>query len=273
MKKIIISLLSLFVIIALVGCKEKQVVNPAPAPSPTPEPALDISGGIMVSAAGSLTDVGEELKAAFLEKYPHVTIDFNYASSGALAQQIENGAPTDLFLSAASKDMNTLEEKQLINKDTRVNFAKNEVVIVAAKDSSVEISSLEELANLDFDYYAQGDFEAVPVGRYAKQALEGAGVWEGLTDKRVLATDVNQILSYVTAGNAELGFVFKTDAIRSNDVKIAYILDATSHDPVVYPGAVVTSSINAPLAQAFLDFIVSSEGLAILEASGFASAN
>lgn len=269
MKKIMISFMGLLVILALVACKDKQDSNPAPPPNQSPS----LEGSITVSAAGSLTDVGEKLKTAFIEENSNVTIDFNYASSGALAQQIENGAPSDLFLSAASKDMNTLEEKELIIKDTRVNFASNEAVIVVEKDSTIEINSLEELPSLNFDYYAQGDFEAVPIGRTTKQALEDAGVWEALTDKRVLATDVNQILSYVTAGNAQLGFVFKTDAIRSNNVKIAYILDATSHDPVVYPGAVVKASNNEPLAKAFLDFIVSSKGQAILAENGFAAAN
>ena len=261
-------------VLMLTACGAKDETK-VPAPVATPEPVEEagLEGSIIVSAAGSLTQVGEELKVAFIEKNPKVTIDFNFAASGALVQQIQNGAPSDLFLSAAAKDMNTLEDASLIVKETRTNFARNEVVVVAAKDSALEMKSLEDLATLEYEYYAQGDFEATPIGRYAKQAQEGVGIWEQLTDKRVLGTDVNQILAYVTAGNAQLGFVFKTDAIRTPDVKVIYTLDVATHDKVVYPGAVVTASTNQELAQAFLDFIVGEEGQAILASSGFASAN
>lgn len=224
---------------------------------------------IIVSAAASLTDVAEEIKAKFNEKNPNITVTYNFGSSGKLSQQIQQGAPADIFLSASKKDMDFLAENKLIVEDSRFDFAGNELVVITEKSKELELAKLEDIATLDVKNIVMGDTEATPLGRYGKEALQTLGVWDKIESKMVYMSDVNQVLTHVETQNAEIGIVFNTDAQRAENVKILTKIDKSLHAPVIYPAAAINTSKAQEAAQLYLDFLGSDEGKSILEAKGF----
>lgn len=224
---------------------------------------------IIISAAASLTDVGEELKAKFNELNPEITVTYNFGSSGKLSQQIQQGAPADIFMSASKKDMDFLSENKLIDEDSRFDFASNKIVVITEKSKELEMNSLEEIATIEANNIVIGDIEATPLGRYGKEALENVGVWEAIESKMVFASTVNQVLTHVEEGNGELGIAFNTDALRAENVKIIHDVDPSLHSPVIYPAAAISSSKNLEAAKLYLDFVASEDGKKILEAHGF----
>ncbi len=175
---------------------------------------------LTISAAASLTDAMEELTELFQQEQASVEFIFNFGSSGTLAQQIQHGAPVDVFLSADQAWMDTLEQEGLISSSTRYDFTGNTLVLIAAKDSDAAIHSFTELQAGESGQLAIGDPESVPAGKYTKEALETIGLWEELEPDFVLAKDVRQVLTYVESGNAELGFVYSSDTFISDAVKI-----------------------------------------------------
>lgn len=243
--------------------------TPAAPQASEPAPAQTAQAKIMVSAAASLTDALNELKPGFEADNPGVTVTYSFGSSGKLAQQIGQGAPSDVFLSASAKDMDGLEEKQLIAKDTRQNFAKNELVLVTGTSSSVQLDSFEKLADPSLKHIAVGEPEAVPAGRYAKEVMEALKISDSLTGRLVYGSDVRQVLTFVESGNAEAGIVYASDAAISKKVKVLATAKPEWHKPIVYPGAVVAASANADAAKAFLSYLTSDKGKAILQKYGF----
>lgn len=224
---------------------------------------------LLVSAAASLTDALEDLKQTYEKENEGVTITINPGSSGKLATQIEQGAPSDVFLSASKKDMDTLEEKELIVKDSRIDFTNNVLVLIAHKDSDAAIDSFEDINPEDIEHFSIGEPESVPVGRYTKEVFEHLGLWEPLQTKLVYGSDVRQVLTQVELGNADLGIVYSSDAFISDDVKVLAESNADWHAPIVYPGAVVADSEHQEEAQKFLDYLTSEEGIAFLQKYGF----
>lgn len=241
--------------------KEKENDNKSEPPAEEVE--------IIVSAAASLTDVAEEIKAKFNKKNPHITVTYNFGSSGKLSQQIQQGAPADIFMSASKKDMDFLSENSLIAEDSRFDFASNELVVITEKSKDIELASLEDIATLEVKNIVMGDTEATPLGRYGKEALQNIGVWEKIESKMVYLSDVNQVLTHVETQNAEIGIVFNTDAQRAENVKIMTKIDKDLHAPVIYPAAAIESSKALDAAQLYLDFLASDEGKSILESHGF----
>ncbi|OCA80821.1 molybdate ABC transporter substrate-binding protein [Pseudobacillus wudalianchiensis] len=224
---------------------------------------------VVISAAASLTDALDELQSSFEDEYPDIDLTFNFGSSGKLAQQIEQGAPADVFLSASNQDMDKLQEKKLIQKDSRLEFAKNSLVLIAKKDQSASTSSFEEINREKIDHLAMGEPESVPAGRYTKEVLEHLNIWESLQNKLVLGSDVRQVLTYVESGNAELGVVYASDALTSDKVKVVSEAKADWHEPIVYPGAITSHSEHAKEAKLFLDYLASAEGKEVLHQYGF----
>lgn len=224
---------------------------------------------IIVSAAASLKDAAEEIETAFSKENPMIAVIYNFGSSGNLSQQIQQGAPVDVFLTASKKDMDTISEKAMIDEDTRRDFASNELVVVTGKTTDVKLSTLKDISHLDVNHIVLGDPQAVPAGRYAKESLENIGVWSGIEDKIVYVSDVRQVLTQVETGNADLGFVYNTDAIQSKDVKILMKVDAGLHEQIIYPGAMIKASKNEEAAKLYLDFLSSEEGKSILSSYGF----
>lgn len=223
---------------------------------------------LTIAAAVSLTDALEEIQEIY-EDENNIKLTFNVAGSGTLAQQIKQGAPIDLFISANQKWMDTLEDEEIINRSTREDVTGNNLVLIAHKDSSLSYQSFEEIAPEDVDEVAIGNPESVPAGGYTKDTLESLGMWEPLEKQIILAKDVRQVLTYVETGNADIGFVYESDARSSDDIQILATAEEGHHDPIIYPGAVVEDSKHREEAQAFLDYIISDEGQDILAKHGF----
>ncbi len=233
----------------------------------TSEPAKD-PVDLTISAAASLTDVLLELEKVYKEQQPHVTLTFNMGPSGQLQQQIEQGAPADVFLSAAQKQMNTLEEKDLIVKDTRVDILRNELVLVVNKDFT-GVDSFEDLQKAEVKHIGIGSPESVPAGQYAKEVLENLKMWDALSSKFVEGQNVRAVLSFVETGNAEAGFVYGSDTVVSDKVKIVAPAPEGSNEPILYPAAVVKATKELEAASDFVKFLLTEEAQQILEDFGF----
>ena len=224
---------------------------------------------LTLSAAASLTDALQEIEQQYKTANPHVTLRFNFGASGSLQQQIEQGAPADLFLSAASKNMEALVEKGLIDASQRTTLLHNELVVVTSKDAAFSLDGLEDLKHADIRTLAIGIPESVPAGNYAKEALTAASLWEDLTSKTVQAKDVRQVLQYVETGNAEAGFVYKTDALSTDQVDIAFTVDAALYPAVTYPIGIIKDTDHPDEAEALYAYLQTDEALDIFERYGF----
>ncbi|MEK5068046.1 molybdate ABC transporter substrate-binding protein [Sporosarcina sp. FSL K6-1508] len=224
---------------------------------------------LTISAAASLTDALVDLKPLFESENPTITLSFNPGGSGKLAQQIEQGAPSDVFLSASKKDMDKLQERNLILEDSRTDFAENELVLITNKEKPFNLSSFEEIDRAIIDHFAIGEPESVPVGRYTKQVLEKLGLGESLQSKLVLSSDVRQVLTHVEMGNADIGIVYASDAMISDKVKVLAVANPEWHDQIVYPGAVIADTAHPEEAKAFIAFLTGKQGKEVLRKFGF----
>lgn len=224
------------------------------------------SADLVVSAAASLTNAFGEMKAPFEKAHPGTTLVFNFAASGALLKQMEQGAPVDVF---ASADQETMDKAgDLIDAASRVDFAGNALVLVVPAEGGLAVKDVKELQGDAFKLVAIGNPESVPVGRYAKGTLTAAGLYDALTPKFVLAENVRQALDYVARGEVQAGFVYATDAAtRADKVKVA--LEVAGHKPISYPVALLQASKNKDKGQTFVDFVLGAEGQAILARYGF----
>jgi len=231
-------------------------------------PLLASAQQLTVSAAASLTDAFKELAPKFEATKPGATLRFNFAASGVLLQQIAQGAPVDVFASADQETMNRGAEQKLIAADTRRDFAANSLVLITPVQGSPAIAALADLGKPDVKRIAVGKVASVPVGRYTQQALEGAQLWAGLQPKLVFADNVRQVLDYVSRGEAEAGFVYRTDAELLKD-KVRIAMTVGNHAPVTYPAAVVADSRQAALARDFVAFLGGAEAQAVLAKYGF----
>ncbi|OIO02384.1 MAG: molybdate ABC transporter substrate-binding protein [Desulfovibrionaceae bacterium CG1_02_65_16] len=230
-------------------------------------PGMASAADLTVSAAASLTDAFKALKVAFEKANPGTTITTNFAASGALLRQLENGAPVDVFASADQKTMNQAAEKKLIVPATRVDFVQNSIVLVQPADSKINVKSMADLAKPDVKRVAIGNPATVPAGRYSTEGIALAHLTQALAPKLVPAESVRQTLDYVTRGEVDAGFVFATDA-KHAAAKVRFVQDVPTTTKVTYPIAVIASSKN-PQAKAFIAFVVSPEGQKILGAYGF----
>lgn len=232
--------------------------------------SLQDTDELIVSAAVSLTDAFDEIGEKFQAKSGK-KINFNYGASGALQTQIENGAPVDVFASAGEKQMDSLEERGLINAATRRDFARNSLVLIAAKDSALNVESFSDLTKPEIQKIAVGNPKTVPAGQYAEEALKNSGLLIALQPKIVLAENVRQVLDYVERGETDAGIVYATDALAAKgNVRIAAADDDQStHSPIKYPLAVIKDSARAQTAKEFTDFVLSAAGQSILRKYGF----
>jgi molybdate transport system substrate-binding protein len=197
-----------------------------------------------------------------------VKVIFNFGASGALLQQIDKGAPVDVFASADQKTMDQAKEKSLILIDTRKDFVSNGLVVTVPKDSKMVIKGVKALSESKISRISMGNPETVPAGRYAQEVLSKAGLWEGLKPKLIYAENVRQVLDYVTRGEVDAGFVFATDAALAKD-KVQVAAVAEGHQPIRYPLAVVAATKRKDLSQRFIDFVLGNQGQDILAGYGF----
>lgn len=237
--------------------------GPAPARGGAQQPA-----SLTVSAAISLKDALDELGPAYEQIHPGAKITFNYGGSGTLEHQIEQGAPVDIFVSAADKQMDALESQGLIVAGTRRVLVANELVLIVPAASSV-VRNFQDLARAEVKVVALGEPGTVPAGMYARQSLDHLGLLPAVEKKTVYTKDVRQVLTYVETGNADAGIVYQTDARISAKVRIVATAPAASHDPIIYPAAVVKNSKDITSAHAFLEFLDGPQARAVFAKHGF----
>ncbi len=241
--------------------------------APIPPAMAESPQEITVSAAASLKNSFEEIGKAFGARQKGVKVIFNFASSGDLVRQIEAGAPVDVFASAAIREMDSLEKKNLILPGTRSNFAANGLVLVRPASATVQLKSFGDLRNSAVKRIAIGTPASVPAGMYAEQTLRYYGIWEEIKPKLVFGENVRQVLDYVARGEVDAGIVFATDAgVRTKDVTVVTVAPVESHAAILYPIGVVKDTKNSKLAKAFVDFVLSAEGKGILTKYGFKGA-
>lgn len=223
---------------------------------------------LLVSAAASLTDAFKETGKMYEQKYPGVTVRFNFAATGALLQQIEQGAPVDVFASADQQSMDKAENGGFILPASRTDFAGNGLVLITPPDNKAEVNDLAGLRSAQVQKISIGNPGSVPAGRYAKASLEQQGLWQELSTKLVMASSVKQVLEYVMRGEVEAGFVYATDAVIAVE-KVRTVAWIPLVEPVRYPAAVVAASVKKERAQAFIDYLKGSDGQAVLAKFGF----
>ncbi len=223
---------------------------------------------ITVSAAASLTDAFKELGPKFEALKPGTTVRYNFAASGALLQQIAQGAPVDVFASADQPTMDKANEQKLVDAATRRNFVTNSLVLIEPATGGTGIKALADLNGAAVKKIAIGKVETVPVGRYTKQVLDGASLWATLEPKFVQGDSVRQVLDYVARGEVDAGFVYATDAaLMAGKVKV--VLSPNPSSPVTYPVAVVADSKQKALAGDFVAFLTSDAAQQVLQKYGF----
>ncbi len=225
---------------------------------------------ILVFDAASLTNVLDDLSKAFTAK-TQLPVKSSPAASSALAKQIEAGAPADVFFSADLEWMDYLEQRKLLKPGSRHNVVGNRLVLIAPADSAVAIKIKP---GVDFGpalgaqgKLATGDPDSVPVGKYAKTALEKLGVWDKVSGQIVRAENVRAALAFVARGEAPLGIVYETDALAEKKVRIVAVFPENTHPPITYPIAVTTHG--GPAAQQFVDFVRSKPAGEIFKKYGF----
>ncbi len=223
---------------------------------------------LTVSAAASLTDAFKELAPRFEASRPGTAVRFNFAASGVLLQQINQGAPVDVFASADQVTMDRADTQRRIDSASRTNFVTNSLVLVEPAQGGVGIKALQDLDGTAVKRIAVGKTATVPVGRYTREVLEAAGLWARLEPKFVQADSVRQVLDYVGRGEVDAGFVYRTDAAVSRD-KVKVVASPPGATPVSYPIAVVADSRNKDGAAAFIAFVRSQAGQQVLERHGF----
>jgi molybdate transport system substrate-binding protein len=226
------------------------------------------SSSVTVSAAISLKDALDEIDHKYEQRHPSAKIIFNYGSSGTLQHQIEQGAPVDIFISAAERQMDALESSGLLLAGTRRALVANKLVLIEPAASS-RLKDFQDLARPEVKIVALGEPGTVPAGMYARQTLEHLGLLATVEKKAVYAKDVRAVLTYVETGNADAGIVYLTDARGSPKVRVVAAAPEGTHDRIVYPVAILKNSKNESAARAFLQFLESSDARAVFEKYGF----
>lgn len=265
-RRLFLLLLTTVLLLGLSACNDSQKET---LPTESEAPAETVT--LNISAAISLTDALDELMELYKEVDPAVSFETNYGASGTLQTQIEEGAPADLFLSAGKKQMDSLEEKELLAPTSRVELLFNKEVLIAPKDSKLKLDSFEDLAEAEhLQRLALGDPESVPAGRYATDAITFYDLTDALDGRIVYASNVRQVLDWVANGDVDAGVVYLTDAMTEEDtIDILLEIPQESHKPIVYPASVIASSENIEAAQAFLDWLQTEEAGTVFEKYGF----
>ena len=258
MKKLAL-LLSCLALFVLAGC------GTAPSASDAKKDSVELQ----VSAAASLTDAMKELATEYAKEHPQTKLVFNFGSSGALQQAIENGGAADVFVSAAQKQMNALDEKKLLADGTRVDLLINDVVLITAKDSTLNLPDFKAVLDPAVAHIALGEPKGVPVGQYSEEVFTKLGILDQVKERAVYGSDVRQVLAWVETGDADCGVVYATDAAISDKVKVAAVAPEGTHKPIVYPAAVLKDAKNMNEAKDFLAFLQTDTAKKVFEKYGF----
>lgn len=245
----------MFLLASTVACSDPQTAPPAPPPP-----------SIIVFAAASLTDVLPRAAEAWEVKTgAHATLVFD--ASSRLAKQLEGGAPADLFVSADAQWMDWSVEHALVRPESRRDLLGNTLVLVVPSGSKFVPSNASDLADARVEHLALAG-ENVPAGRYARAAFTSLGAWDAVASRVVYGDSVRTALGWVARGEAQAGVVYATDARVEPGVNVAFTFPATSHPPIVYPGAVTSRAAHADEAASFLTFCAG-DGRGMFEDAGF----
>lgn len=216
---------------------------------------------LTISAAASLKNALAALAKNYRNVQPQTVLHFNFAASGTLQRQVEQGAPVDVFVAASARNIAELRAKKLVDAATIRVVARNTLVLIVPKSSTrssrprPNIRGFADLARADVRLVAIGAPQTVPAGAYAQQALEKIGVWNAVLPKAVRGKDVREVLTQVALGNVDAGIVYGSDAASSRDVRVVSVAPESSHKPIVYPAAVVSASRNAAASRAFVAYL------------------
>lgn len=254
-------------LLLLAGCGSQQAASSGSASSSSAKAGEKVE--LHVSAAASLTDVMKELAENYKKDHPNVEIKFNFGSSGALQQAIQNGGSADLFFSAAQKQMNELEKAGDLAADTRRDLLINEVVLIVPKEGGKDIKAFDEITSDKVAKIALGEPKGVPVGQYSEEVFNNMKILDQVKAKAVYGSDVRQVLAWVENGEADCGVVYATDAAISQKVKIVAKAPEGTHKPIIYPVAILKDSKQKDAAAEFLKFVSAPESAKLFQKYGF----
>ena len=223
---------------------------------------------LTISAAISLKDALEEIKPIYQTIHQDLEIIYNFSSSGSLQQQIEQGAPVDIFISAGNKQMDALESKKLLLVGTRQKLLTNQLVLVTPKNEKL-INNIQDLTQTNVEKIAMGEPHSVPAGQYTIEVLSYYQILDKIKSKIIYAKNVRQVLSYLETGNVNAGFVYLSDAKTSREIRLVEIFSKNSYSPIVYPIAVLKSSKNPKIAKEFSQFLFSRSAKKVFNKFGF----
>lgn len=224
-----------------------------------------IAGEVKLSVAASLKEVINELTAKYEKAHPGTVFVKNFGASGALAGQIENGAPADLFISANIKWMDHLKEKKLVEEKSIGNFARNTLVFTGS--TGKKVTGMNDLARLD--KIGIGSPKSVPAGEYAQTAIKNAGLEQQLQGKLVMTKDVRECLMYAELGEVDGSFVYRTDALQGKKTKLLFTVPQKLYPEVVYPIALTAKAATNSDAKEFFTYLKGREAGSVLKKYGF----
>jgi molybdate transport system substrate-binding protein len=224
---------------------------------------------LTISAAASLNESLLEIKEKFEKENKNIKILYNIGSSGALKQQIFQGAPVDIFLSASHDQFTELFQEGLIDSQEQIDFLGNQLVLITNKENPVQLNGFADLTNSQIKKVAIGIPESVPAGKYAKQTLQNTGVWEQIQPIAIQTKDVRQVLTYVETGNVDAGIVYMTDVKASDKVNVVAVAGEQTHEPIIYPAGIIKTTPHKKEAKIFLDYLQSDTAKIIFEKYGF----
>jgi molybdate transport system substrate-binding protein len=224
---------------------------------------------LLVAAAASLQKPLQEIAPLYNQANPSQTINYNFAASGALQQQIEQGAPVDIFISAASKPMQALQDKGLLASGTTNDLLTNQLVLITSKPASVALTDFQQLVQPEVQRIAIGEPRSVPAGQYATEVLQHLGILDQVQSKFVLGNNVKSVLTAVETGDVDAGIVYITDAKGSDKVTVAATADEKLHSPIRYSIAALKSSKLPDESKRYVEFLQGNTVKAIFEKYGF----
>ena len=238
------------IFLLMIGCESKNTVEE-----------------INISAAASLKEVMAEIKTEYESQNKDVKLTINYGSSGSLKQQIEQGAPCDIFISAGQSQVDDLDKDGFLVSDTIKEFTRNKLALIAPKNST-----LDNINSLDADkikHIGVGYPDSVPAGKYADEVLNSLDLKNKVKEKLIFGKDVKEVLAWTSSGNADAGFVYISDTINNGSVRVVEIIDEKNHSPIIYPVAITKSSKKLEESKKLEKFLPSEDVKKILNKYGY----
>ncbi|HEY9640027.1 MAG TPA: molybdate ABC transporter substrate-binding protein [Coleofasciculaceae cyanobacterium] len=234
--------------------------------------AAQANNTLLISAAASLQNALEAIDPQ-VEQANRLSVNYNFGASGALQQQIEQGAPADIFISAATRQMDALQQQGLLLNDTRRNLLTNHLVLIVPSNSTLNLTSFRQLTGASVTKIAVGEPRSVPVGQYSEELFKNLGILDQVRSKLVYGNSVRNVLAAVESGNADAGIVYTTDALISSQVKQVATAPDNLHSPIVYPIAVLKNSKNPQSARSYVQYLTGNSAKAVFQRYGFGIAS